>query len=277
MRNFYLVILFLITALSLKGQAVKAIHDEALLSHNKRMVFESWGDFKPLKKYNWIGIQTNKHYGWMWGTQLAATSSTRHKRNRAYRSGDDIRPLRVGGKEFNRHLGAIESHKLSEDFLKETDIIKDEALQEILYYNSTISKADPLYMLYFQKTLKPIINFNKNSPYEGHKISQSIIQRFILTGFNDTFIKEMEVLKDRLNVAFDSDMPRGKRIILYHNLLDEYRRLERLLNREITIAGIMVKNSAPKVNLYEPIDYSTFSPISDLELMNNIIHNIDRK
>ena len=40
---------------------VKKLNDPSIVAHNKRMVFESWGDFRPYPKYV-LGVQTNFAY-----------------------------------------------------------------------------------------------------------------------------------------------------------------------------------------------------------------------
>src|SRR5690606_3673838 len=73
---------------------VKRLNDPSIVAHNKRMVFESWGDFRPYPKYT-LGVQTNFAYATVWGWLSPA-------KNRDYKDGADIRPLKPTGLEVQR-------------------------------------------------------------------------------------------------------------------------------------------------------------------------------
>jgi hypothetical protein len=55
------------------------------------MTFESWGDWRPYPKY-FLGIQTNFAYATVWGMWAPSI-------NRAYKNGEDIRPLKPNGEQ----------------------------------------------------------------------------------------------------------------------------------------------------------------------------------
>jgi hypothetical protein len=82
-------------AIPIFGQ-VKILNDPSIVSHNKRMVFESWGDFRPYPKYT-FGIQTNFAYATVWGWLSPSI-------NQDYKNGSDIRPLKPTGLEIQRYV-----------------------------------------------------------------------------------------------------------------------------------------------------------------------------
>ena len=69
MKKHFHKIIFLLPAIFCAifsfGQ-VKKLNDPSIVAHQKRMVFESWGDFRPYPKYT-LGIQTNFAYATVWG------------------------------------------------------------------------------------------------------------------------------------------------------------------------------------------------------------------
>ena len=70
----------LFIATSVFGQfGVNILNDPSIVAQHKRMVFESWGDWRPYPKYL-LGIQTNFAYATVWGMWAPS-------RNRQYKNG----------------------------------------------------------------------------------------------------------------------------------------------------------------------------------------------
>lgn len=85
-----IIFLSLLPITTVFGQvSVKRLNDPAIVAQHKRMVFERWGDWRPYPKY-FLGVQTNFAYATVWGW-LAPS------RNRDYKNGADIRPLKPSG------------------------------------------------------------------------------------------------------------------------------------------------------------------------------------
>ena len=56
----------LLAAVGVFGQfTVKRLNDPSIVAQHKRMVFQSWGDWRPYPKYL-LGIQTNFAYATVW-------------------------------------------------------------------------------------------------------------------------------------------------------------------------------------------------------------------
>ena len=86
--------LLLVAAIVSAQLSVKRLNDPAIVAQHKRMVFESWGDWRPYPKY-FLGVQTNFAYATVWGMWAP-------KINRDYKDGDDIRPLKPTGVQNQR-------------------------------------------------------------------------------------------------------------------------------------------------------------------------------
>ena len=95
MRNLFkklitFKLLLIVTAMF--GQiSVKRLNDPSIVAQHKRMTFERWGDWRPYPKY-FLGIQTNFAYATVWGMWAPS-------RNRDYKDGPDIRPLKPTGEQ----------------------------------------------------------------------------------------------------------------------------------------------------------------------------------
>ena len=87
--------LLLFIATSAYGQSIKKLNDPSIVAQHKRMTYESWGDWRPYPKY-FLGIQTNFAYATVWGMWAPS-------RNKDYRNGQDIRPLKPTGLQMQRY------------------------------------------------------------------------------------------------------------------------------------------------------------------------------
>ena len=86
---------FLLITITISGQVtVKRLNDPSIVAQHKRMVFQSWGDWRPYPKY-FLGVQTNFAYATVWGMWAP-------KINRDYKDGEDIRPLKPTGVQNQR-------------------------------------------------------------------------------------------------------------------------------------------------------------------------------
>ena len=83
-----------------------------------------------------------------------------------------------------------------------------------------VSEADPLYLLYYKKELKPLENPGEEAFDDVPTDVQDYLQD---TGALDWFQKEMERLAERYQLAKKLDMERGQRILMYHRILQEMK------------------------------------------------------
>ncbi|MRJ09268.1 hypothetical protein EDL99_10410 [Ornithobacterium rhinotracheale] len=111
----YIGLILLGLCIFLSAQPIRRLNDPSIVAQHKRMVFERWGDWRPYPKY-FLGIQTNVNYATVWGMWAPS-------RNRRYKNGKDIRPLKVGGEETLRLLKAEVMKKEAEKIKISVDSI----------------------------------------------------------------------------------------------------------------------------------------------------------
>lgn len=219
MKTIYILIIVSVCLFTDSLSAQKKVSDGALHAQQRRMVYLKWGDWQPKAKY-FLGVQTNPRHEMVWGWTAPMYGGNTSK-NKKYKK-TDIRPLSPQGKQTLRYASLYQQQQLISSMKKESDKIGDLAMQEIAYNSAVLSKTDPLYLLYFKKTLKPIYNFSDADIMK--EVKNVEVYKFLNeTGLIEEHRKEMLTLKDRYNIAVNSDMERGQRIIFYHKILEDYR------------------------------------------------------
>lgn len=202
------------------GFTQKKLKDEALVAQEKRQVFERWGDWKPRAK-RFLGIQYSVPYAFAWG-------DLSHKRNMQYRRGKDIRPLKADGEETQRQLNVTLARNEAEKLKISLDSIYNRSLSDFAHWTSITNKADPLYLIYYRKALKPFTDFPaqpQNKQQWGIK-EDKVYQTLLKTGMIDDLQRDLDLLHDTYDKAMYSDMPRGKRFLMYHKVLMGWRRFK---------------------------------------------------
>lgn len=233
MKPLLLAITFVISFCFLgKAQSYKKIKDPALLAQEKRMVFEKWGDWKPDPVYPKlfgirIGENISPHYAIAWGKWLAP------RRNRRYKNGPDIRPLRAGGEETNRLMNVLLMKKQAELIQKSVDSIRKSSQDDMLHWTHLTVNADPLYLLYYKKMLEPLQKFptNPNTYKDWGFESKEVLKQIKETGQLDVLKEKLFLSKDTYQKAKKLDMPRGKRFLMFHKSLIKWREFESLKNQ----------------------------------------------
>jgi hypothetical protein len=215
-QNLFIILFSLIS--SYGYTQVKKLNDPSIVAHNKRMVFESWGDWRPYPKY-FLGIQTNFAYATVWGNWAPS-------RNRDYKNGEDIRPLKPTGLEVQR-LAELELQRKEAEKIKiEVDTLYKRNVQDFAHWTSATVDADPLWLLYYKRMLKPLKEFPENpqSYIEWRLKDEETYQNMIATGEIESLQIELELLKDKYNNSRTFDIPRGKRFLMYHESLIGWRK-----------------------------------------------------
>lgn len=212
-----LLMIFGIISTSSFGQ-VRKLNDPSIVAHQKRMVFEGWGDFRPYPKYV-LGIQSNFAYATVWGW-LAPS------RNREYKDGADMRPLRPTGLEVQRFAELEVQRKATEKIKIAVDSLYSRNIQDFAHWTSATIEADPLWLLYYQRMLRPLKNFpERPQNYIEWRIKDdATYQNMVATGGIINLQKELDLLKDQYHNARTLNMPRGKRFLLYHDTLLKWRK-----------------------------------------------------
>lgn len=224
MRKIILLLIAIFIHPMMIGQMNKKLNDPSIVAQEKRMVFEAWGDWRPYPKY-FLGIQTNVNYAFMWGKFAPS-------RNRKYRKGKDIRPLKVDGEETLRLATAYQMKKNAENIKISVDSLSERAIADFAHITHHTANADPLWLLYYKRMLKPLKNFpNKPSSANEWQIKdENLYQKMIKRGEIKNLQKDLDLLKDKYEKSKKIDMPRGKRILMYHDVLIGWRKFRAKIN-----------------------------------------------
>lgn len=204
--------------------AQNRLNDEAIVSQHKRQVFESWGDWRPYGKY-FLGVQTNFAYATVWGW-LAPS------RNRDYKDGEDIRPLKANGIEIQR-LAQVELQRQEAEKIKiGVDTLYKRNMQDLAHWTSLTVDADPLWLLYYKRMLSPLNNFPDNPQnYTDWRLKDDESYQTLLSiGVIKRLQENLDLLKDKYKISRTVDMPRGKRFLMYHETLIGWRKFLYELN-----------------------------------------------
>jgi len=189
--------------------AQKLINDESIRYQQERMVFKQWDKNKFTPTSGWLGI--NPYYWLTWGLHPNYKNT-------------DRRPLSVWGPQTQR-LGLVGTMNAVDDAYKlESDSLRNTALLEIANHSGLASSADPLWLLYYSKELKPALEFSDMSILAP--LPAEVRSKIISEGLYDWFKNELTILKERIIGAQTTNMDRGARILAYHRMLQEYRQLE---------------------------------------------------
>ncbi|MCT4047223.1 hypothetical protein HZP89_04310 [Elizabethkingia anophelis] len=213
---------FLLMAPALPAQ--NRLNDEAIVSQHKRQVFEAWGDWRPYGKY-FLGVQTNFAYSTVWGMLSPS-------RNRDYKDGEDIRPLKANGIEVQR-LAQVELQRQEAEKIKiNVDTLYKRNMQDLAHWTSLTVDADPLWLLYYKRMLSPLNNFPDNPQnYTDWRLKDDESYQTLLSiGVIKRLQENLDLLKDKYKISRTVDMPRGKRFLMYHETLIGWRKFLYELN-----------------------------------------------
>lgn len=232
---------FCIVSEAFSQVTIESIEDPHIRAQADRMVFQSWGDFKPEPK-KILGVNINYHYTATWG--WAAPNQ-----NARYRRGRDIRPLGPIGHQTQRMVMDFSYNSSSNDFRKQGEEIGRTAVSELYYYSGLFSEVDPLWQLYYKKTLKRLLEF-PNDDWAQFSNNNNVVARYLhTTGVSAWYQDEMERLQERLKGTFKADQDRGSRILNYHRIMKEYQSIEAQWLQHLTWAETAMKAKGSQLQM----------------------------
>ena len=216
----------LLMASGVFGQfSVKRLNDPSIVAQHKRMVFQSWGDWRPYPKYL-LGIQTNFAYATVWGMWAPS-------RNRQYKNGEDIRPLKPTGLQNQRYVQVKFQEEEAKKIKAASDTIYKRSVQDCAHWTSATVDADPLWLLYYKRMLRPITEFpdTPQNFVEWRLKNQQTYETLNTTGTLKRLQEELDLIKEKYTMSRTMDMPRGKRFLMYHDTLIKWRRFVQELRK----------------------------------------------
>ncbi|MCT2409992.1 hypothetical protein NZD88_20750 [Chryseobacterium antibioticum] len=222
MKKIFFLSVFLLSFFPY-SQSVKRLKDLSIVGQEKRQVFYEWNDWRPKPTY-FLGVQTNFAYGQIWGMWAPS-------RNRDYKNGPDIRPLTPIGKQAQRQVQMDMMDDRTNKLLNHTNSWKEQENNEFLNYTNLTTISDPLYLVYYKPNLNSLEGFNINSPFyvdwgfSKEKPFKEAQQYGMIAHYREMILE----LKDKYSIAKKVDVSRGKRLLMYHDVFLEWRRMKQRL------------------------------------------------
>nr|WP_181718584.1 hypothetical protein [Pedobacter sp.]QJS06245.1 hypothetical protein [Pedobacter sp.] len=202
----------------------KKIKDEAIIHQQERMVYKQWDKDKFTPEWKWWKPNSYAAYAATW---------LLHPNYKDL----DRRPLKPGGEHTQRLALAAAMQVSSNYYKKETDTLRNTALTEITNYAGAVSSLDPLYNLYYKKELAPLDDIKGNA---FMNVPQKVIQYLAENGSYNWYLTEMNSLLERFSTAKRVDVDRGQRILMYHRIMLEHRKLVESWKHSVDLAAMML-------------------------------------
>ena len=259
-----LVFLFLAFAVSAQV-SVKRLNDPSIVAQHKRMTFERWGDWRPYPKY-FQGIQTNIAYSTVWGIWAP-------KINRDYKDGDDIRPLKPTGEQNLRFAQLKFQEEEAKKIKAASDTIYKRSVQDLAHWTSATVDADLLWLLYYKRMLKPITEFpdTPQNFIEWRLKDQATYDALNTTGTLKRLQEELALIKEKYSMSRSMDMPRGKRLLMYHETLILWRKFIQELRKHNNKTTLLLDYKNILKNHLPTALPQGFTPQTDRQIVQNVM------
>ncbi|WP_256009454.1 hypothetical protein [Desertivirga xinjiangensis] len=187
--------------------AQRLIFDEAIKYQQERMVYKQWDKDKFIPDKGFLGL--NPLYWLTWGLHPDYPKT-------------DKRPLGPVGPQTQRLALLTAMANTARQYKLESDTLSTTAISEAVNYSPLLSDADPLWLMYYQSELSSLTDFSEDVLNGAGEDVKVYLTR---NGGLNWYLEEIDILKERLNLARSSIFDRGSRIISYHRILKDYRRL----------------------------------------------------
>ena len=235
------------------------VNDKSVIYQQERMVFKQWNqnDFTPTHGFLWL----NPLYWLTW-----AWFPNYHK--------TDLRPLSPSGPQTQRLALAAAMQNTDNAYKMQADTLRNTAVSEALNYSGLVTSADPLWLLYYSKEFKDLLNQQDGQLLSG--VSFKVQNYLVSSGTYAWYLEESHSLAERLNTARNTILDRGARILTYYRLLAEYRKLSAAWETKKQQTGLFLALSAKAKALKTtqstpvsmPAGYKTDQQIAD-EILSN--------
>lgn len=208
MRTLFI---FLFSAGSLFCSAQKRIRDRHITNQQERMVFKQWDRSKFTPTSGFLGL--NPEYWLTWALHPNYPKT-------------DLRPLGPLGPQMQR-LGLVAAMQSTEEAYKlQSDTVYNTTYAEGTLHSYYFVDVDPLWLLYYKKEFQPLADAQEEDPLLGLSIEEK--DYMTMSGMLDWYNTEKKALCERVNIARATNVDRGSRILAYHRMLLEFRKLSAL-------------------------------------------------
>ncbi|MEI2273599.1 hypothetical protein OHD16_15730 [Sphingobacterium sp. ML3W] len=208
MKNLLILGIGLLMVVYGKAQSVRRLTDQHIVNQQERMVFKQWDKKKFTPTKGFLGLNPNYWLTWAWHPNYPK---------------NDLRPLSSSGEQTQRLLLVAAMKNTEEAYSRHADTLRNTTLTEMLNYAGTVSGADPLWQLYYNHEFQSLYQVNHASALQG--AGPQVSDYLIRTGLLRWYLDESAALTERLDGARSTNLDRGSRIMAYHRMLDEYRKL----------------------------------------------------
>lgn len=233
--------------------------DQSVRYQQQRMVYQQWDKNKFTPKAGFLSL--NPYYWLTWGL----FHPNYHKTDR--------RPLKAGGPQTIRLASVGTMSSIDDRYKLQSDTLRKTAEAEIVNQSGLISSADPLWNLYYDRELRPVTESNGNSLIAG--LSPEVIVQLNREGLFEWYSGELNSLNERLSAARNTDMDRGSRIMAYHRMLMEYRKLTALWSARVAAAGTTVRmTNQRQATVNGEVSFKGWTPKRDIEIAQQILLHV---
>ncbi|WP_431293355.1 hypothetical protein [Pedobacter sp. P26] len=204
-----LLLLLALLPLAVSAFSQKKIRDKHITHQQERMVFKQWDEdlFTPTPGFLWL----NPEYWITWALHPNYPKT-------------DLRPLGPVGPQTQRLALAAAMQSTDNAYKLQADTIRNLATTEMLGLSGAVSAIDPLWMLFYSREFEDLISGDNVGLLAGLSIKER--EYLVSSGAYSWFVEESNALLERLQAARNTAMDRGSRILAYHRMLDEYRKLK---------------------------------------------------
>mgnify|MGYP000009055276 FL=1 len=286
MKPYILYLGVLLSTTATQAQKyITILKDEALNYQEKRMVTGTgWDadDFKPEPEYPKLfgykigNTNISTAHAAVWGDILGmnlGVVSGDIRRNQRYKNGRDIRPLGPYGQETQRQAKLLLMQKEAELAKKQMDSVYSRSMADLAHYTHLTAKADPMYLLYYKRMLMPLANFPDQplTYQEWGFTSPSAFRKAKETGQIEPLQQKLDILKGMYEKALKLDMPRGKRILMYHKAMMGWREFVTMVRNCNQNNKFLLQNNKIRKNAqYTLDDFEEF--YDDAQIMQEILN-----
>ncbi|WP_231426460.1 hypothetical protein [Pedobacter sp. Leaf250] len=239
--------------LSLNAQM--KIRDDAIINQQERMVFKSWDRKKFTPTSGFLGL--NPLYWMTWGLHPNYPKQ-------------DLRPLGPSGPQTMRLGLAVAMGKATDDYKKHSDTLAENAAANYVAYSPLLSNLDPLWSLYYSDEFSSF-SADYNDRFLG--LGPREINYLYTSGLSLWYDEQYASLSERLSFARSLPMDRGSRILSYHRLLLECRKLRASWEDKKSHCRSYLNLSYDKEKVKKR--ETSMSPVAknDIEIANKILKN----
>ena len=232
----------------------KKITDKHITYQQERMVFKQWDADKFTPKPGFLGLNPDYWITWALHPNYPKT---------------DLRPLGPLGPQTQRLMLAAAMQNTDNLYKLHADTLRNTALSEASNYSSALSFADPLWLMYYRNEFEGLLNQVDSDMLAGLSLAE---QKYIISvGLFDWYREESSALLERLEIARSTTLDRGSRIMAYHRMLSEFRKLSASWETKKSRAKtyLSIRSSVQKLRAGEV--QRPASPKSDIQIANDIL------